>query len=154
MTHCLFFLATLAWSAAAQESAKAGTTADFARAYPYVVLGAIAIMGVIIWYLLRERDEDIKEKLKEASDNFKQANTALESATAKIDATINTLFEHDRDTDKRLSDVEKSQAEQIRTCEMNRKLCPALAKIECLDRREGGDRRQSLEADNSGVTLV
>lgn len=127
---------------------KPGSTAEFARAYPYVMLAAIGVMGVIIWYLLRQKDAADAKKLQEANDNFRLASDKLDRATVKIDATINTLFEHDRQIEARVAKTEAAQVELETTCRMNRELCHARAGIECMDRRVKTRRQESRREAN------
>ena len=110
-------LALMAATMAYASQQGQGTTADFARAYPWMLLSLLSLLCVILGYLLIDKDREIKAKLKDASTNFA-------TATDKLDTTINTLFERDRDLEHRLAANEKELAEQRATCIMNRKLCP------------------------------
>jgi type III secretory pathway component EscS len=117
-------LVMAAMSMVQQSTATQGTTADFTRAYPWVLLAILTLLTCVLGYLLVEKDKERKEKLKEISDNFAAGNADLKEVSNKFDKIINTLFERDRDIEKRLAVNEKDLAEQRATCSINRKLCP------------------------------
>ena len=147
-TWAVFLWASLCTIAFGKQSRIAivnghGTTADFARAYPYMMLAAIAVMAAFIWYLLRQKDAGDAQKINEINENLRLANKKWDQANEKIDATINTLFGRDRQIEAMIAVVEKKQTELETTCRMNRELCRSrTAIISGLQKevRQSGDR--------------
>ena len=119
---------------------KQGTTADFTRAYPWVLLAILTMLTCVLGYLLVEKDKERKEKLKEISDDFAARNADLKEVLNKFDKIINTLFVRDREIETRVANCEKDIATQIKSCEINLRLCQN--GMLCFDRRNGDDRRE------------
>lgn len=126
-----------------------GTTADFAKAYPFVMLAIVALLLAVVGYFLVQRDKEQTVKFDKLAKQFNQANQDLQSATKKIDATINTLFERDHENENRLALHDADIAAIKANCAAIHKFCPvSQGGIQCLDRRVVEDRRNSDDQVN------
>lgn len=130
-------LITTVTFAASSRTVPQGNAADFAVAYPWIVVGLVLVLFSIIIKLINKYDLQREAKIDRIVNE-------LATTTAKLDSTINTLFDHDREIEKTLSEHATLIARIQTNCDARSRLCPISGdKLYCLDRRDGNGRRLS-----------
>jgi len=130
-TELILFLALLGLLAASvcyaipgDKIIKRGTAADFVATFPWLVVSVFGFMASIIIFFIVRTGREFNYEVRKTSKGLSQANRDLKEAVTKIDATINTLFDRDRDIDQRLAANRADIATQAAICRTHRDNCP------------------------------
>lgn len=142
-------IATVASAKQSNQYLREGTAADFAVTFPWVVVGLITMLFALLAWFISRYDAQREKKLDAMMVEIGNTNANLSKATDKLDETIVTLFNRDRDIEhavfKNTADISSIQA----TCRTRGEMCKIVhGDYIGPERRKGEPRRATNGVKN------
>lgn len=139
------FIATIASASQVTKQLRTGTAADFATSFPWVVVSLVTILFALLAWFVARYDTQREKKIDLLMTEIGNTNKALAKSTSKLDVTINTLFDRDRDIEHSIA-VNAAAISSIQaTCKARGDICKAVqgGYYTCPERRTGEPRRET-----------